>query len=117
MPRADEEEDEDEPTTLMVGVQRRKKRLTGRAYLKTMPEPQELQQDHALSIGMDLQWRLVRANKTTFYVALNLIVSILGLTSSPFFFVLQLLDYFRMRDGRLVLRSIIVGGPNRKCAD
>lgn len=112
MPRADEEEDEDEPTTLMVGVQRRKKRLTGRAYLKTMPEPQELQQDHALSIGMDLQWRLVRANKTTFYVALNLIVSILGLTSSPFFFVLQLLDYFRMRDGRLVLRSIIVGGPN-----
>jgi hypothetical protein len=41
-----------------------------------------------------------------------MIVSLLGLVSSPFFFVFLMFDYLRRRDGRLVLQAIIVGGPN-----
>mmetsp|Transcript_16489 Transcript_16489/g.25600 ORF Transcript_16489/g.25600 Transcript_16489/m.25600 type:complete len:401 (+) Transcript_16489:1-1203(+) len=46
------------------------------------------------------------------YFAFMTCLSLLGLISSPIFFVFYMVDYFRRKDGRLVLESIIVGGPN-----
>lgn len=81
----------------------------GRSYLDHMPE---VPQHSSVNVTWKLIKDLLGVSWVPLYFGTEMIISILGLISSPFFFVFLMLDYFRRPDGRLVLQAIIVGGPN-----
>eukprot|EP00293_Proteomonas_sulcata_P007365 CAMPEP_0184307928 /NCGR_PEP_ID=MMETSP1049-20130417/16529_1 /TAXON_ID=77928 /ORGANISM="Proteomonas sulcata, Strain CCMP704" /LENGTH=371 /DNA_ID=CAMNT_0026620517 /DNA_START=72 /DNA_END=1187 /DNA_ORIENTATION=- len=63
-----------------------------------------------------MSWALFRDMLADSYIGIYImflaIISLLGVLMSPIFFVFLMLDFFRSRDGRLVLQAVIHGAPN-----
>lgn len=100
----DEEESKTKPMRSRANVQGLKKPL------EAMPPLRSLQSELVLSSRV--RRMLLQSISLSWYLALKLCISILGLVNSPFFYVVYLLDYFRSSIGHMVLEAIVVGGPN-----
>lgn len=83
--------------------------ITGAAYLKNPPSiPTMPTIQWAPSLFLDL----LKVCRTGIYHGLLVSVSLLGLISSPLFFVFLTLDFLRTRGGRLVMQAVLHGAPN-----
>eukprot|EP00960_Hanusia_phi_P076575 768580-Hanusia_phi.AAC.9 len=100
--RKERKEDSEEESSSQVS------RFNGRKYLMSMPE---LPRERKASGRGWLPLRILKQSYKLWYVTGLTTMSLLGVISSPFFQVLCMLDYFQQPGGKLVTRSIVVGGP------
>jgi len=90
-----------------------KLRQRGRRYLESMPPPPELAANKFVSAGDSFTWyRVAMRCWPGLYQTALVIISLLGLLSSPLYYVASMMDYLRMSGGRVVLKSLYVGAPN-----
>mmetsp|Transcript_32457 Transcript_32457/g.76459 ORF Transcript_32457/g.76459 Transcript_32457/m.76459 type:complete len:428 (+) Transcript_32457:2-1285(+) len=84
----------------------------GKAKKSTVPGLPPVPQVETQSHYSMLSWCVIRRAGMGLYMLALCITSVLGVIDSPLFFVFSLLDFFRRRSGLLVLRAVILAGPN-----
>ncbi len=61
--------------------------------------------------GAQVIWKTLKRGPEVFGHAFFLVLSILGVASSPILFVFCLADYFRLPGGTMVFKALRVGSP------
>lgn len=99
----------DEPVLVDHYAVLRRPQMRGDQYLARLPPVPKTQQGR---LSWRFFWIVTVSVLPIFYHAMLCQISIMGLTHSPLFYAFLCLDVFRRSDGRLVISSVLLAGPN-----
>jgi hypothetical protein len=99
----------DEPVLVDHYAVLRRPQMRGDQYLARLPPVPKAQQGR---LSWKFFWIVAVSVLPIFYHAMLCQISVMGLTHSPLFYAFLCLDVFRRSDGRLVISSVLLAGPN-----